>query len=264
MLLKVDGTTYWASIVKERKNARDFELNIGNPNGRPKPCMRLTLYKNKDNTYDVVIQDIKYYATCSSPQLMQRKSGTIKMAKGALKALLSYCRINAITFSDESNFEHKTHGAIPLPEKFALAGRPTWYQQHFGAIPSNDATRNVLEAYQDASKLLVSETKIVNERVYRPTFAKMTIAQMMRTIGNDITEADISSILHALKLEPLSGSSWEIPPSVVATYDVGEAMFDENGMMGGGEVFETRRRQRYSFRKNHRAYLEKRYKDSDE
>lgn len=266
MRLNVDGDTYWASLIKVRKNARDFDIHVGNPNGRPKPCIRFTLYKNTKGSYDVVIQDIEYHSTCSSTRPMQRKAGTIKMVQGALKAIISYLgktQVHSISFTDESRYEHPSNGYIPLPEKYALFGKPTWYQQHFGAIPTkttNNATENVLRAYRDASKIKVADTHIVDLAFYKHAFASMTIREMMQAIGDNITEMHVSSILHALNLPPLSGTSWSIPVNKVAQYSINEAAFEDVTMGGGDNSLMFLPTELYSFKKNHRAYLAKQQK----
>ncbi len=64
MLLLSDDYTFWATSSASMWDD-SFTILIGNPRGRPKPCVSLSIDERRR---EIVLQDLTYYSTCSSPK----------------------------------------------------------------------------------------------------------------------------------------------------------------------------------------------------
>lgn len=222
MLLRSDDYVFWAHKSTVTWDAyTETKIRIGNPNGRPKPCMTLTI-----DGSEAVLQDLVYYSTCSSPKQLEKGAGTVQMVKSALVAVMqTYPDVFKIMLQDESVLPDARRGNIPLPEYYMLVHGQTWYQKHFGAIPGDHRSVREYRMYRSARMAPVSA---LGEE------GPGTVADFVKGIVNP-TEEVLEDIRNRLELNMLSGTVWEIPRSTVLQYGVRGEFEDADVQSGGSE-----------------------------
>jgi hypothetical protein len=228
MRLVADDYEFWTSITTaDWQTYKETTILIGNPRGRPRPCMMLTIQDGFSN--EAVLQDLMYYSTCSAPRQLERGAGTVAMVKSAFTAVMQrFPDISKIVLQDKSYYPDARRGNLPLPEYYALAHGQTWYQKHFGATPGDHRTAAVYQQYKTvrsapAGGLGASST---------------TVAEHIAGLPHP-TEPEFDDIRRRLKLSRLSGMVWEIPRAAVMQYGVrGEFVeggnLQQEGGAGGG------------------------------
>ncbi len=230
LVLQSDNYTFW---VREDKETWEdsVDIHIGNPRGRPKPCIVLSVYDE-----EIILQELTYYSTCSAPdKQLERGSGTVEMTMAALKATMRrYRSPTKVIFTD------KRRGNVPIPEVRALATGATWYQAHFGAVPSDASTRHVLARYlairtRPAARYGIEEGApgtTVAEYVASKRWTKGSVAPALATFGR--SEDEMLALRERLRLPMLTGSTWEVPRATVEAYPVAARYVSRAAQAGGG------------------------------
>ena len=189
MHLLSDNHVFWANIDTTTWSD-SVDIHIGNSKNK----LFLSVYK-----YEVILQELIYYDTCSHDKQLEMKTETIEMLQAALKAVLHvYPAVTKIVLTDKSNYPHSTFGNIPIAELHFLIYGKTWYQEYLGAIP-NTRTQRVLNKYTTA-------------------LSNTTIWEYMLNKKDRMTEKDIHTVREQLGLPLLTGTQWEIPRSIVEQY----------------------------------------------
>lgn len=220
MILRSTNHVFWVDM-DDTSWADSVHIQIGNPRGSPRPCVIISAFER-----EIVLQDLFYFSTCSSDRALDRKTGTIEMVQAALKAtVVRFPRRLKVSLTDKSYFPSRTLGNIPIPEAKVLAGGPTWYQEHFGAIPTSTTSRKL-------QRYLIAREWPLSRLTGRTEDESTTISQYMRTSQGRLTEAEIHGVRSKLGLEALTGCEWEIPIQTVLSYDL-SAAFDDNVSTGG-------------------------------
>jgi hypothetical protein len=231
MKLSSNNYEFWAQIDEETSS--EVEIAIGNPRGRPKPCIRFTVFRN-----EVVLQDVMYYSTCSSHRQLERGSGTVEMLQAALKAIMTkYPRRPAVVLNDKSHRPDPRLGNVPLPELLMFMNGKTWYQDHLGAVPNGRDTRRVLRKYLEKRDWPLS-------RLQSSAPSNVTVAEYVRRHHRNLTESDLHNIRMALHLETMSGRLWKIDRSVVMAYPV-SGVFEDGQVGGGGRMVRSKKSKPY-------------------
>ncbi len=224
MLLRSDDYEFSTSIsTADWGTYKETTILIGNPRGRPRPCMMLTIQDGFSN--EAVLQDLMYYSTCSAPRQLERGAGTVAMVKSAFTAVMNrFPDVSKIVLQDKSYYPDARRGNLPLPEYSALAHGQTWYQRHFGATPGDHRTAAVCQQY----------------RTVRTASAEALGGDASSTVAEHIagmpqpTEPEFDDIRRRLKLSRLSGMVWEIPRAAVMQYGVRGEFVDKGGQQAGG------------------------------
>jgi len=220
MKLVTEHHTFWASKEEHDWDPGRITYRFGNKKGRPKPCITIDLYHESPNQWIMILQDLAYYSTCSREKNLERGSGTVEMAQGAIKALCDMYPIRKIEFTDKSYFPHPA-GNVPLPEKLVLSGKDTWYQTYLSAKPTA-STKRVLARYYKARELPTRYIGIAES-------AAATISAHFSQRGRDVTEAEITDVLRKLGLQGLTATSWMIPVKQVQTYPAARLVASQSG-----------------------------------
>lgn len=199
---------------------------IGNPNCKPRGCVEISVYGN-DTT--ARLQNVKYYATCSTARQFQKNEGAMQvLLKIALKWLIrNYPHINKVTFTDESYYNLDNGQVLMLPEKLYLTEGHTWYSKHFGAKPST-RTRLVLKLFA---------------RAYKD--GKQHFNTLPLDSWTEENAAKTLSVYPALYGKQISGTEWYITRETIASYDVGDPVWNQQGGGVSANVkrsFDIRRR----------------------
>jgi hypothetical protein len=225
MQLLSDDYAFWASMSTFNwDGSKDVTLRIGNPKGRPKPCMTFTI----DGT-DALLQELTYYSTCSSPKQLERGAGTVQMVKSACVAVMHrFPRVTKVLLQDESYLPDPRRGNVPLPEYHMLAQGQTWYQKHFGAAPGDPRTAKIVRQYAAARLAPVAALGEDAESTEAGT-----VADHVRRMGS-LTEAAADDLRGRLGLARLSGTVWEIPRATVLAYGVRGEFEEQQGQQEGG------------------------------
>ncbi len=210
MQLLSDDYAFWASMSTFNwDGSKDITIRIGNPKGRPKPCMTFTI----DGT-DALLQELTYYSTCSSPKQLERGAGTVQMVKSACVAVMHrFPRVTKVLLQDESYHPDPRRGNVPLPEYHMLAHGQTWYQKHFGAAPGDRRTSKIVRQYAAAR---LAPVAALGEDVT----GTGTVGDHVQQCMGSLTEGALDDLRGRLGLPRLSGTVWEIPRSTVLAYGV--------------------------------------------
>lgn len=249
MILDVYGYRFYANIEKARKNSvQSFAIRVGKPN-EGRQCI-LLLCDKIGSKYNINVQDLIYHESCCSNKLLEKKSGTVLMLKGALKGLLTLndgyikdMKLKTISVTDKSYYVDDVHGEIPLPEKYALQGRKTWYEEHFNAIPSSETFMDKRNQYWNACNWNVGDTQLADDP-YFANFTEDTVQNMMNQIP--LSKDVIANIIEKLQLPLLSGCEWIIPINTIYEFDMESSYIADLELnMHGGDY--SRPRQSFNF-----------------
>ena len=254
MELKTTNYTFWAEAYKDPVYSDEIVYNIGKQNGMS--CVRLSVIDIPDtNTKICILCEVSYSSMCAKEGL-EKKTGTIEMIQGAIKALYRVHKdIAYVEFADKSYWETSKKGKVPIAERRVLAGRTTWYQEYLGAVPTA-ITRVILRLYEYASKIIVTEDTLEglgirgkNKYIGKPVsflvqerYTCWTEAQLLKLIQN----LNIDKLNHLnLNSVSLSSSTWTISREVVKLYPKAKFMhYAVSNMAGGGS---QANKQSYSF-----------------
>jgi hypothetical protein len=256
MELKTTNYTFWAEAYKDPVYSDEIVYNIGKQNGLP--CIRLSVIDIPDTNKKIcILCEVSYSSTCAKEGL-EKKTGTIEMIQGAIKALFRVQKdIPYVEFTDKSYWETSKKGKVPIAERRVLAGRPTWYQEYLGAVPTA-ITRVILRLYEHASKIIVTEeileglgirgkVKYIGKPVsflVQDRYERWTEEQLLKLIQN--LNIDKLNHLNSNSVS-LSGSTWTISREVVRLYPKAKFMhYAVSNMAGGGSRSQTNK-QSYSF-----------------
>lgn len=206
MLLVTDN--YRFPVLREKLSKTEYHYTIGNI--KQIPCL-VILVSKIDDKWLMSIEDLHYESNCSSNKDLVKKTGTIEMIQGALKAILyKHPKICGVELNDKSKFKHKNGYTIPLPEyRMIIKGR-TWYQEHFGAEPLRDGLKIKLRRYLRQRKDLMK--KLNSE--------------------DDLTLSMFKDHLIKAQLPQLSGEAWFISVDTIESYVV-NARFEKSRQNGG-------------------------------
>lgn len=230
--MKIDLPTDWDPSTT---------IYIGNPNNKPKPCIVIEVEGSS-----AIIQTLQYVQTCSVNTVLKKGEGTVEMVKASLKWLMqTYPEAKRIDFSDMSYIPLSKSYNMPLPEYYALVHGQTWYQQHFGAIPSKK-TKTVLQSYTTLRMMKVKDTPLVkylppsqhDKHVYE------VIGPLLKRIKSHNDAHDFLRM--NLRLRPLTSTSWYIPRQTALAYDI-EVSHANNTQQGGGIMAKMRRKLVYYY-----------------
>jgi len=259
MELKTTNYTFWAEAYEDAIDS--IVYNIGKQNGMP--CMRLGVIDMPETqTKTLILYDINYSSMCANEGL-KKGTGTIEMIQGAIKAV---CRVHKdiayVEFADKSYWETSKNGKVPIAERRVLAGKPTWYQEYLGAIPTA-MTQVILRLYEHASKHIVTEeileglgirgkSRYIGKPVsflVQERYERWTEEQLLKLIQN--LNIDKHNHLHSNMSVSLSGSTWMIPRKVIKTYPkakfIGHAVMTGGGGGSRAKAAPTNRAAPYSF-----------------
>lgn len=231
MELIVNNYTFWVQAYTEEGNPNNVFYNIGNPKGIP--CIRIDV----DLSLNILfVNDVKFDQACAKEGLPQH-GGTIDMLQGALKALRKqYKQISQVHFSDKSYWD-APQGNVPLPERRTLAGKPTWYQEHMGAIPATPQTQNIYHRYQRASHIIVTKEMLKELRIKsKQKYIGQPVSFLVQERYARWTEDQIRILVQECGLpHTLSGTVWSIPMKVVKKYPVKVSFRHHHVQHGGGK-----------------------------
>jgi hypothetical protein len=213
MFLRVDD--YVFPIVRVEYDWTPYiEYYFGNPSCKPKPCIHITIEQNDPLA---IINTIDFYKSCSiSEKAFNRGTGAMVLfVKTVLKWLIKeYPDIQTFSLTDESYY--KTNGgAYLLPEKMLLTEGKTWYQKHFGAIPSS-RTEKLYNSY------LLEYQK--HEEVFK---------QLPNTAWLESNLAKTIQPYQTLYLKSISGTEWFIHRNTIESYDIPPFEFIKTLQKGG-------------------------------
>ena len=136
--------------------------------------------------------------------------GAVEMIRGALRALLDrFPKTTTILLTDKS-YITIDHNDIALPERNMIVYGQTWYEEHFGAIPTNGNDEHKLQVWKAAS-------------------FDHTTKRLARTMA----PTEMTTLIKERALPALSGLTWQIPLTAVSTWNMSHAEFKE-GVVGGG------------------------------
>jgi hypothetical protein len=217
MFLIVDDYVFPMSVVKQRSSPY-IEYYFGNPSCKPKPCIHMTI--EKDDPI-VVINTIDFYKTCSiSEKEFNRGTGAMVLfVKTVLKWLIKkYPFIQTFSLTDESYYK-TTRGTYLLPEKLLLTEGQTWYQKHFGAIPSS-RTEKLYNSY------------VLEHRTHADVFKHLP-----HTAWLESKLAETLQPYPSLYLKSISGTEWFIHRDTIQSYDLPPFVFKKKLQDGGGNTF---------------------------
>ena len=234
MKLVTENYTFWASKETFNWDPDTITFRFGNRQGRPKPCITVTLTR-VDSHWDLVIQELAYYSTCSRETYLAQGSGTVELVQGALKAICAIYPIRSLELTDKSYFPHLA-GPVPLPEKSLLAGKETWYQTYLHAKPTSSRTKAALQRYYRLRQMSSRLIGINSDDSIATYFSKK---------GRGVTEADVTHAINTLGLPSITATVWKIPLKAVASYP--PAQLVEGG--GEGAPLPSGKLSRYLYRR---------------
>jgi hypothetical protein len=218
-MLITQNYTFWASKETLDWDPDTITFRFGNKKGRPKPCITITITR-VDSKWDLVIQDLAYYSTCSREKSLARGSGTVEMVQGALKVICALYPIRKICLTDKSYFPHPS-GSVPLPEKSLLSGKDTWYQTYLRAKPKSSDTMAAIQRYYRLRELSTRYIGVDSDDSIAVYFAKK---------GRNVTEADVTNAINKLALQSITATTWKIPLKAVESYPPAQLL----DLMSGG------------------------------
>lgn len=189
MILITDNYTF---KVHRQKTRNGYIYTIGDK----APCLEVMVGKF-DGKWWMCVEDLHFEPSCSSDKPLAKKTGTIEMLQGALKAILEkHPEIELIELNDKSKFMTAENRLMPLPEYRMIMKGCTWYQEHFGAIsPPHSGLDRKLHQYLNTRTTI--KRKLQNAEVNEKTFRTM-----LRNAG----------------LPQLSAERWIIPISAIQAY----------------------------------------------
>jgi len=138
--LKYLRTDHYVFPMTFQKLGSITYIHVGNPRHRPQPCVELMVRRGGTAT----LQGVAYHSTCATVP-MEANAGTKEMVRAALKyAATAYPHVRRFDVQDETHVRTPTGMHVITPRRL-LTGRPGFFQEHFGALPSGD-TRDILAA----------------------------------------------------------------------------------------------------------------------
>lgn len=158
------------------------------------------------------------------------------MLYGILKVLLDKYKVNKIMLIDNS-YWRGPNGSIPLPERRVLSGKPTWYQEYFGAVCLYE---NYVLVYKEYEKKRAEKMtpELASAIGISPRYVGYTVQEVFQKRYTKWTEDQIRKTLHVLELPSLSGQTWTIPKKQVKSYRL-PIQWIEDGQWGGNRESET-------------------------
>jgi hypothetical protein len=124
--IKIQNSEGNISIIDAFVEKEDnfYEIYIGDTH--------ITVIENEE---EAILQDLEYRKTCDIYGNLEESYGTHLMLKGALMFMIQkYPFVKKINLSDVAQ---KKHTRIYLTPKRILLGKKGWYEEYFGAIPTN-------------------------------------------------------------------------------------------------------------------------------
>lgn len=172
----------------------DFEPDviniwIGNPNCKPKPCIDITVFNEKEAMIN---------PSCSnSPKTFERRSEGMKiLLKSTLRWLIEkYPKITQIHLTDKSYFGD--------PEKMVLTEGMTWYQKYFGALPE-PTTALILRKFVSLHTLHKNDFQKLKNDAWFDLNIRTTLLPYKTFVEH----------------HQLSGTSWFITKETIESYDI--------------------------------------------
>jgi hypothetical protein len=172
--------------------------------------------RKSNEMVDITIYWLEYHEKTISEEYIL-KSGTVDMIYAILKLLLDLFQVNKITLRDTS-YWRGPNGPVPLPERRLLSGKPTWYEEHFHAIP--DASTRFWYAHYIRRREYKMSSAFLKSVDIDPSYIGQPVKQLFMDRYLQWTEKQINRFLHALRLPALSGNYWTIPKQQIRSYSL--------------------------------------------
>jgi hypothetical protein len=201
---------YSFHVIREKPTKNQYFYTIGNVNKAP--CLVILVCKH-DDKWLMCIEDLHYEPTCSFDKKLPKKTGTIEMVQGAIKAVMQkHPKVSVVELQDKSKFLNKNGVWLPLPEYRVIMKGKTWYQEHFGAEPTRDGLKLKLLRY----------------------FRKRKELKEYMSRKGEVSLSVFTNLLKEARLPQLSGEAWIIPKGAIEHYNVNARFEDSKQNLDGG------------------------------
>ena len=198
------------------------------------PCVTLTLDLTESATSE--LQDFVFDKRCADANDLQNgREGTVIMLLTALEFMYHmFPSVLETEFSDKSVIPGARFGggSVSLADYYFLKSGKTWYETHFGAIPTLRAQEQILRNSRDKLTQIVSlplktfvtilglpgDTRLVSvyewalhKQNWLALFARMALVP----ISKAILQERAKRILRLLDIPSLAASSWVLPKATI-------------------------------------------------
>ena len=175
---------------------------------QPYPCIKISIYKGVAN-----IDTLNYYANCSlSEKLLDKAIGTIYMMKTAL-AYVSQRHSTIMEYEIQDETFVNMPGKPLITARRLLQGEKGWYEEHFGAIPTQ-RTVLLLDWLRDPQHFLLFRDKI--PKVEKTWWSASNVMKVCSLIGCPYS---------------VIGTTWCIQKNSIINYNI---TYIEKEMQSGG------------------------------
>ena len=148
------------AYIKKEGDYRTIYIGDTHDGNRMDACVRILL-KHKDS--EAILEDLHTRQSCDINNNLQEGSGTYRLLMGALKFIIKkYTYIETVNLSDVAQ---KKGTRIYLTPKRLLLGKPGWYEEHFGARPTQK-TRKIIEHVLQIINLTPEQMKLISKKTW--------------------------------------------------------------------------------------------------
>ena len=199
------------------------------------PCVVLTL--DLTGSISSELQDFEFDKRCADANdLLHGRDGTVTMLLTALEFMYQiFPSVVETEFSDKSVIQGVRYGggSVSLADYYLLKSGKTWYETHFGAIPTTRLTKQILRESRHELARIVSlpsttflrrlgiqnDMKLVS--LYEAVLHKqnwLTFELMASDIRTRVVlQEKLKRILDLLDISSLAANSWTLPKATIRT-----------------------------------------------
>jgi hypothetical protein len=187
-------------------------------------CVKITVPK-KNNKIPGNVDTLYYDKECSiSSVKLERKEGTIIMLKTALQYVSDkFPYVKEYMIQDETHVNDEKLGKPLITSKRLLLGRPGWYQEFFGAEPTDNTTKLI----EQISEKRVNINKLIKKYKPKNIGDEWFIPSNITLILDNIPAVVINDNIYNIGRH-IFGTSWKITKETISKYNMDYNILDEN------------------------------------
>jgi hypothetical protein len=203
-----------------------MELKVVSRIKQPYPCMHLWVPLPTYKSTRVLLELLNYYPFCSvEKKSLEKGIGTIQMVQLVLCYLFKQrTYLTAVDLSDETFISIAGNASRPLiVSRRLLTGRPSWYEEHLGAIPKGTSTRDLL---------VYLRTPVFQERMRVLLQKYPESSSPLWWVPENIYKLTMDLRSPFVQPSKLLGTTWEITADTIRAYKV---QYQREEHTGGGK-----------------------------
>lgn len=198
------------------------------------PCVVLTV--DLSGSISSELQDFEFDRRCADANdLLHGRDGTVTMLLTALEVMYQiFPSVVETELSDKSIIQGVRYGggSVSLADYYLLKSGKTWYETHFGAIPTTRLTKQILRESRHELARIVSlplttflrRLGIQNDlplvSLYEAALHKQNWLTLFERMASDsrtraVLQEKLKRILNLLDISSLAATSWTLPKAAI-------------------------------------------------